>query len=289
MLRGRGFRIAGRVAAWGAAFLVLGGATQIGAVVLLFAVPSWRRAERFFRPASPLRRAAIRGGIFLLLYTAASVFVVPPLAAMAGRVPLPCNQSNRVALGPATAWTCVLNRHYVVAGVDKALRRVAGSVSRQLPDARIGYLDAGFPFFGAFPMLPHLSHRHGRAVDLSFLYVDATTGRPRPAPSPLGYWGYVQPRPGDPRPCRGRESWLRWDMDWLQPFLTGGNLDETGTAALVGVLANSSAVTRMFLEPHLKTRLGLGHSKIRFQGCRAARHDDHLHVEFARAVVDWPG
>ena len=36
----------------------------------------------------------------------------------------------------------------------------------------------------------------------------------------------------------------------------------------------------LLLEPHLKTRLKLEkYDKIRFQGCRAARHDDHIHVQ----------
>lgn len=269
-------------------FLVLAAVTQVGAVVLLMAIPAWRYADRVFRPFAPVRRVALRAGIFLMLYAVASAFVVPPLAAIGGRAPLPCSQSSRSAPAPATMLTCVLNRHYVVIGVQTVLSRIAGSLSRQFPDAHIRYLDAGFPFFDAFPMAPHLSHRHGRAVDLSFLYTDATTGAARPAPSPFGYWGYVQPRPGEPRPCAGRKSWLRWDLDRLQPFLSDGSLDKAGTAALVRALANSPEVTRMFLEPHLKTRLGLGHSKIRFQGCRAARHDDHLHVEFARVAADPP-
>lgn len=287
-MRGPGFRIVGRAAAWSIAFLVLGAVTQVGAVILVLAIPAWRYAERGFRPTGPGRRVALRSGVFLALYAAASAFVVPPLAVTAGRAPLPCDLSDRTPLGPATLWTCILNRHYVAAGVDIVLGRVAGSLSQQAPGARIGYLDAGFPFSDAFPMVPHLSHRHGRAVDLPFLYIDAATGALRPAPSPFGYWGYVQPRPGEPRPCAGKESWLRWDMDWLQPFLDNGHLDEAGTAALIKALADSPDVTRIFLEPHLKVRLGLGHSKVRFQGCRAARHDDHLHVEFARIARESP-
>ncbi len=34
------------------------------------------------------------------------------------------------------------------------------------------------------------------------------------------------------------------------------------------------------IEPYLKKSLGLGtESKIRFQGCQAVRHDDHIHLE----------
>ena len=33
------------------------------------------------------------------------------------------------------------------------------------------------------------------------------------------------------------------------------------------------------LEPHLKKRLRLEARRIQFQGCRAARHDDHMHIQ----------
>jgi hypothetical protein len=44
------------------------------------------------------------------------------------------------------------------------------------------------------------------------------------------------------------------------------------------ILANSN-VSKVFIEPHLKNRLNLNHSKIRFHGCRAVRHDDHIHFQ----------
>ena len=40
-------------------------------------------------------------------------------------------------------------------------------------------------------------------------------------------------------------------------------------------------VRRIFLEPHLKRRLGYAEDgRVRFAGCHAARHDDHVHVDF---------
>ena len=36
---------------------------------------------------------------------------------------------------------------------------------------------------------------------------------------------------------------------------------------------------KVFIEPHLRRRLGVESSKLRFQGCRAARHDDHIHMQ----------
>jgi hypothetical protein len=38
-------------------------------------------------------------------------------------------------------------------------------------------------------------------------------------------------------------------------------------------------VARIFVEPYLAERLGVAGGKVRFQGCWAARHDDHVHVE----------
>ena len=99
-------------------------------------------------------------------------------------------------------------------------------------------------------------------------------------PSPIGYWGFSQPREGDPQPCAARAGLHRWNMTWLQPLLPATELDARHTAALVQALARSPAVSRIFLEPHLRRRLALDHPKIRFQGCAAARHDDHIHVEF---------
>jgi hypothetical protein len=38
-------------------------------------------------------------------------------------------------------------------------------------------------------------------------------------------------------------------------------------------------VAKIFVEPPLAAQLGLSDPKIRFQGCRAARHDDHIHIQ----------
>ncbi|MFT5619364.1 MAG: hypothetical protein ACI85I_002607, partial [Arenicella sp.] len=44
--------------------------------------------------------------------------------------------------------------------------------------------------------------------------------------------------------------------------------------------SDCTAYGKVFIEPHLKTRLGLeNYSKIRFHGCQAVRHDDHIHVQ----------
>lgn len=44
-------------------------------------------------------------------------------------------------------------------------------------------------------------------------------------------------------------------------------------------LAADPRVGRIFVEPHLRESLGLASEKFGFQGCRAARHDDHVHFQ----------
>ena len=49
--------------------------------------------------------------------------------------------------------------------------------------------------------------------------------------------------------------------------------------ALAQTLLDDPRLGRMLLEPHLDQRLGLSDPRLRFQGCRAARHDDHIHIQ----------
>jgi hypothetical protein len=55
------------------------------------------------------------------------------------------------------------------------------------------------------------------------------------------------------------------------------------TAAAVAWLTSEGVarfgLQKIFIEPHLKNALGIADSHIRFQGCRAARHDDHIHIQ----------
>jgi len=254
--------------------LLLTAATQIGGVVLWFCIPAFTWAERRLGDRKSYRMGGVCIVIYVCAYLGTSLAVVP-LAGAFGRAPLPCGLAGEAIYGPRTIWTCLLNRHYAVLPAQQALRKVSAGFSREYKDSRIAYLDAGFPFFAWFPMIPHISHADGRKIDLAlFFEAGAATS------SPIGYWGFVQPRAGDPRPCKGREGWLRWDMAWLQPLFPERPLDERRTRALLVRLATDPQVRRIFIEPHLVARLGLDHLKFRFQGCVAARHDDHIHVEF---------
>jgi hypothetical protein len=195
------------------------------------------------------------------------------LAPLAGRVPLPCGVLQHEPLAPAAWITCALGRNYVRPHVRDELRELSRFMTREHPGTPTRYLDAGFPFGNGVPLLPHLSHRDGLKVDLAFHYLGSR------GPSPVGYWVYEAPEPGEPEPCRDRFSWLRWDFAWLQPLLAEP-WDAVRTGAAIGWLAGRARVQRILHEPHLQQRLALGSDKLRFQGCAAARHDDHFHVAF---------
>ncbi|CTQ31502.1 hypothetical protein [Jannaschia rubra] len=56
-------------------------------------------------------------------------------------------------------------------------------------------------------------------------------------------------------------------------------LDVPRTRAALDLLAAVARIGKVFREPHLRDRLGVSDPKLRFQGCRAARHDDHIHLQ----------
>lgn len=212
--------------------------------------------------------------IFLALYTAlwASARAI---ASAFGRTAIPCTDQGpkrAVALSPIF---CALNRTYVSPELANQLNALAGHMSARFPGTRTYVLDAGFPFFDGFPLMPHLSHDDGQKADLSFWYEGNS---PR---SPIGYGAFEEPRSGDPQPCKDVTGLtLRWNLTWLQPLMRQATLDETRTAEGLRWLAtNLPAGSKVFVEPHLTKRLSINGEKIRFQGCRAARHDDHIHVQ----------
>jgi hypothetical protein len=259
--------------------LLLTAVTQIGGVLLWLETPVLhlmsRRMGRFGWLAGM--------GVFVMTYLAVMLLAVPPVAARFGRVPLPCSGAADAPLQPVSLAFCLLGRNYVTPGLRQILEDTASTMHRAYPGRVLRYMDGGFPFFDGFPLLPHLSHDDGRKIDLAFYYRDVRTGKAlQEPPSPIGYWAYEGPGIDEVRPCTGKRSWLRWDLTWFQPFFRNAHLDPEPTRVLVDRLSRSTAVQTIFIEPHLKRRLGLHSSKIRFQGCQAARHDDHIHVSVNR-------
>ncbi len=225
-------------------------------------------------------------GLFLASY-AILFLAAGQTAHLHGRVPLPCTTSANADLQIANRLYCVLNRHYVRPELLEVTKALAAHMAAKHGAVTIA-LDANFPFFDGFPLLPHLSHNDGRKLDLAFYYADANGRYQRGLiPSPIGYWGFEEPQPGTDQPCKGRGDLLtlRWDMTWFVRFLKPARLDRERTAEALRWLSTEGkqqGAGKILLEPHLKQTLGLKADIIRFQGCRAARHDDHIHIQMSQ-------
>lgn len=244
-----------RLAGHGALVLILTALTQLGGVAWMLSrlLPRWR----------------LPGFIALYaLLSVGAVFVAPTF----GRVALDC--SDKGALQVQSWAYCGLNRQYVAPEMRAVLGDLAAHVEAAQPGTVTIVLDANFPFFNGFPLLPHLSHDDGEKVDIALYYADAQGYTPATR-SPIGYFAFEQ------GPTRCTRTWLtlRWDMAWLQPLWRDLALEPARTSAAVAWLAADARVGKVFLEPHLVQRLGLSAPKVRFQGCRAARHDDHIHIQ----------
>jgi len=250
--------------------------TQVGGVILWVCLPILAQVPVPGR----VKRKMVQAAVFVILYLATISWIIPALASLNGRVPLPRATSQAVPLKPASPLFYLLARNYVTPPLLTVLERTAVSVAGEFPGTNVQYLDACFPFFKGFPMLPHLSHDDGKKVDLAFMYQDARTGRPLSnPPSWIGYGFYEQPRAGEVQPCQGVSSPLRWNFDRFQPLFASARMDPVRTKFLVETLSRNPGVQKILLEPHLKARMNIRSDKVRFQGCRAARHDDPIHVQ----------
>lgn len=192
---------------------------------------------------------------------------------MFGREPLPCVESNGLQM--QSKFFCVLNRHYVVPELKEVLVDLSAKVRSEYPETTTLVLDANFPFLTGFPLLPHLSHNDGRKVDLAFYYRDSEGYLPKVTRSWVGYFAFESGKTD----CPNNFLTLRWDLDWLQQLWPNYQLEPERTKAALRLLISDDRVGKILIEPHLKLALGVQSSKVRFQGCRAARHDDHIHLQ----------
>lgn len=217
-------------------------------------------------------------GTMCVAYVIAVFSVIPAVAGLNDRVPLPCFDADSV-LQPYNLFFCLSNRHYVTREFADVLTSLSDELARELPGRKIYFLDGGFPLGGGFPLLPHLSHGDGRRLDLAFLYHDDNGTPQRSNGSPIGYFAFV-PAPASSKPiCPDRWPSLRWDLTGLQKWIRQPSLDDRATGKMLATIAAHPRIGKLLLEPHLTARLRLTHDKIRFQGCRAARHDDHVHIQ----------
>ncbi len=236
---------------------ILTALTQIGGVIWLLARLLVR--DRLLRMAT-----------FVATYAAAML----SLPYLTDRLPVSgIRQEPLVAAHPIYP---ILLRNTVSPELAAVANDLARALEQEFPGTLTATLDGSFPFLEKFPLLPHLSHDDGEKLDLALFWTDPDgTYLPGKSKSPIGYFGYVE----GTTDCAPDRFDLRWDMDWLQALLPARKLDEARTRAALQWLAKDQRVKLVFVEPHILARLGISDPKFRFQGCNAARHDDHIHIQ----------
>lgn len=261
-------------------FLLLTVATQTGSIILVICVPIFYLARKRF--VNRWKKFGFKLFCYLIVYLICTALVVPIVAKQFGRVQLPLFESNHIR--PANALTYFLNRNYVRLELKATVESVAEQMNSKYPGMTINYLDANFPFINKFPLLPHLSHNDGKKLDISFFYKTKTGEQSNEVPSFIGYGVCEEPKPSEynmPSICAAQGYWQYNALSKIvsQKKKTELLFDTERTKTIVNCFAAQNSIGRMFIEPHLKTRLGLTNSKIVFHGCQAVRHDDHLHIQ----------
>ena len=262
-------------------FCVLTVISQIGGLVYLLTLYIFRSLDT--RIKGKVAFTILKLTSFVVLYLITTFIIVPPVAALFGRVPLPIFSTNH--LKPLNKITWMFNRNYVTPDLRRAILNASVELNKKYPGTEISYLDACFPFIDKFPLIPHLSHNDGRKLDLAFFYIDSHSGNEsNMSPSFVGYGICEEPEKGEANTAEfcNKKGYLQYSfLKYIIPQNKKADFifDTERTKSLVELLVKEEHVSKIFIEPHLKQRLNLQSGKIRFHGCQAVRHDDHIHFQ----------
>lgn len=178
--------------------------------------------------------------------------------------------------------TVLLNRNYVKPELNSLLIKTSNKLKNT--NVKIHYLDANFPFFDNFPLLPHLSHNDGNKIDLSLIYENPDGTISKKQKSISGYGVFTKPMKSEQNQIQKCLNSGYFQYDYPK-YLTFGKINkelkfsEKGTKLLIESLLEQKNLGKIFIEPHLINRMKLKNNKIRYHGCQAVRHDDHIHVQ----------
>ena len=251
-------------------FILLTIITQIGGVVYLVSLYlnyKWKIKFKF-KPSL----------LFLAIYLFFTLLVVPLVAPIFGREKV----KHTSLISPTNYLTVLLNRNYVRPGMNKLLADVESKL--QGTGVEIHYLDANFPFINKFPLLPHLSHNDGKKLDISLIYETKEGKITNKQKSTSGYGVFENPKKGEYNQIEKCFKQGYWQYDIGKYVQFGKNneglvFSNKGTKIMIESILKSKHLGKLLIEPHLKKRLNLNNNKVRYQGCRATHHDDHIHIQ----------
>lgn len=258
-------------------FVFLTVVTQIGGLVYVL-ILILRNRIRFLRGN---RFKQFIG--FVFVYLTCTLLLVPAIAPIFGRKALPINPNGNLV--PHNYFIVLANRHYVTPDLYHLIETAASNFNRYARvdmDYKINYLDANFPFINGFPLIPHLSHNDGKKLDLSFRYDNkADHTYTNQTNSVFGYGVFAEPRPDEENITKScKEGHWQYDVTKYIGIKQNDHLEfsESETKRFIELLIEENT-SKIFIEPNLKSRLNLTSDKVRFHGCHAVRHDDHIHIQ----------
>lgn len=237
--------------------------TQLGGLIWLLSIfisKRWQKKKRF---------------VFPIVYFVCNLLIVPWIAPYFGRTQLPVLKSD---LKPQNIIYPLCFRNYVDLKLHNSLQQSTTDLAHL--GIRTTYLDANFPFIDGFPLFPHLSHNDGKKIDLAFMYRDSNNKTDK-KPSYFGYGAYVKDSNPTSKYCKEKGYWQYDITKYLSPDKNNTLLlDKENTKTLIQGLLYRAKNSKIFIEPYLKNELKLSkYNNIRFHGCQAVRHDDHIHLE----------
>ncbi len=249
-------------------FSVLTILTQVGGIVFLLSI--WLARKTKWNSIV----------LFIAAYSLVTFLMIPVVAPLFGREKV-INAEN---IRPVNYLTVVLNRNYVTPELNLVLQALSNHPDLIKNSIQARYLDACFPFYNGFPLLPHLSHNDGKKIDFSLVYEDEKGTVVNKSKSFSGYGVFEEPFDNEfnqTNYCKER-GFFHYDFP---KYLTLGKINsnltfsERGTNLLLESILDNENVGKIFIEPHLKQRMGITNNRVRFQGCKAVRHDDHIHIQ----------
>ncbi len=241
--------------------------TQIGGIIYLISLILIRD------------RKLIQVLTFLGLYCFSTFFLVPKIAPYFGREKI--EESKNVKIH--SILYKIANRNYVRPELNSIIQKIGNSISENHQGLKLIILDANFPFLDNFPLLPHLSHNDGKKLDISLMYKNKEGELTNEKPSNSGYGIFEGPLQNEINQIEICKNNGAWQYDYPKYITFGSNTElqfsNEATKDLVNSILENREIQKVFIEPHLKNRLNLNSEKIRFHGCRAVRHDDHIHLQ----------
>lgn len=246
--------------------------TQVGGFLLIVAMLLSRKRTT--------HRKRWTAAIFTISYLTATFILIPAIAPAFGRVQI--KESKYIAAH--SFFYKLANRNYVTPQLQQTLEEIGSDFHEIHPGIKLIHLDANFPFFDKFPLLPHLSHNDGKKIDITLIYEDNQGNLTNHKQSVSGYGAFVEPSKTEFSQVNECKDLGYWQYDYPK-YLTLGATNKDiqfstlGTQNLLNSILAKKNVSKLFIEPHLKDRVNIKHDKIKFHGCRAVRHDDHIHFQ----------